>query len=125
MLTNQWCSEHFLGYTPDLVPPSQSDVVGCACLQSLHIHHISLSSDVASSEGRALCADMGSEHKGGVTGVFQEHSNTSTAPSGGLIRSYCHWLHGDVGRDCGGEGEGEGDGEGRGRGVDDVVSIKT
>ena len=104
-LTNKWCRGHFLGYTPKVVPPSQSNVIGCACLQSLHIHHISLSSDVASSEGRALCADLGSEHKGGVTGVFQEHSNTSTAPSGGLIRSHCHWLHGDVGRDCRGEGE--------------------
>ena len=104
-LTNQWCSGHVLGYTPKLVPPSQFDVVGCACLQSLHIHHISLSSDAASREGRTLCADLGSEHKGGVTGVFQEHSNTSTAPSGGLIRSHCHWLHGDVGRDCRGEGE--------------------
>ena len=113
-LTNKWCSEHFLGYTPKVVPPSQSDVVGCACLQSLHIHHISLSSDVASSEGRALCADLGSEHKGGVTGVFQEHSNTSTAPSGGLIRSHHHWLHGDVGRDCRGEGEGQGEGQGEG-----------
>ena len=110
-LTNQWCSEHFLGYTPKLVPSSQSDLVGCACLQSLHIHHISLSSDRASSEGRAFCADLGSEHKGGVTGVFQEHSNTSTAPSGGLIRSHHHWLHGDVRRDCGGEGEGQGEGK--------------
>ena len=61
-----------------------------------------------SSEGGALRADLGSEHKGGVTGVFQEHSNTSTAPSGGLIRSHRHWLHGDVGRGCRGEGEGEG-----------------
>ena len=106
-LTNQWCSGHFLGYTPKVVPCRQSNVVECACLQSLHIHHISLSSDIASSEGRALCADLSSEHKGGVTGVCQEHSNTSTAPSGGLIRSHCHWLHGDVGRDCVGEGEGE------------------
>ena len=107
-LTNQWCSGHFHGYTPKVVSCSQSDVVGCACLQSLHIHHIFCfiaSSDVASSEGRALCADLGSEHKGGVTGVFQEHSNTSTAPSGGLIRRHCHWLHGDVGRDYRGEGE--------------------
>ena len=52
-----------------------------------------------------------SEHKGGVTGVFQEHSNTSTAPSGGLIRSHHHWWHGDVGRDCRGEGEGQGEGQ--------------
>ena len=114
-LTNQWCSGYVLGYIPKVVPCSQSDVVGCACLQSLHIHHISLSSDIASSEGRALCADLGSEHKGGVTGVFQEHSNTSTAPSGGLIviiRSQCHWLHGDVGRDCRGEGQGGEAGEG-------------
>ena len=110
--TNQWCSQHFLCYTPKLVPPSQFDVVGCACLQSLHIHHISLSSDAASSERRALCANLGSEHKGRVTGIFQEHSNTSTAPSGGLIRSHRHWLHGDVGRHCRGEGEGQGEGEG-------------
>ena len=81
----------------------------------MHIHHISLSSDRASIEGRALSGDLGSEHESGVTGVFQEHSNTSTAPSGGLIRSHCHWLHGDVGRDY--RGEGEGRGRGRGRGV--------
>ena len=115
-LTNEWCSEHFLGYTPKVVPCSQSDVVGCACLQSLHIHHISHSSDIASSEGRALCADLGSEHKGGVTGVFQEHSNTSTAPSGGLIRSHHHWLHGNVGRDCRGRGKGRGGSGGMGVG---------
>ena len=105
-LTNEWCGGHFLGYTPKLVPPSQSDVVRCARLQSLHIHHISLSSDIASSEGSAVCADLGSEHNGGVTGVFQEHSNTSTAPSGGLIGSHHHWRHSDVGRDCRGRGGG-------------------
>ena len=107
-LTNQWCGQHFLCYTPKLVPPRQSDVVGCACLQSLHIHHISLSSDGASSEGSAVCADLGSEHNGGVTGVHQEHSNTSTALGGGLIGSHRHWLHGDVGRDCRGRGRGRG-----------------
>ena len=45
--------------------------------------------------------------------MFQEHSNTSTAPSGGHIRSHHHWLHGDVGRNCRGEGEGQGQGEGK------------
>ena len=103
-LTNQWCGGNAWHDVPKLVPPSQCDVVRCTCLKSLHIHHITLSSDRAISEGSAVCADLGSEHNGGVIGVFQEHSNTSTALSGGLIRSECHWLHGDVGGDCRGDG---------------------